>query len=82
MADLMDIDVGSEVANLQSGALADWPAWDFCLSYNSAPYMPIKLAAPSPDAAAVTMNQLVARLNAIAPGLGYQPLFGWTSGSC
>lgn len=82
MADLVDIDIEEEVASLQSGALSDWPSWDFCLLYNSAPYKSIKLAAPSPEAAADTMTLLVQRLNAIAQGLNYPPLFGWASGCC
>jgi hypothetical protein len=82
MADMPAIDVSSELAELQTGADSEWPSWDFCLLYENVPYAPIKLAAPSPDAAATTMSQLTDRLNQVAQQMGYPPRFSWASGTC
>lgn len=82
MADIPEIDVASELSDIQAEADSNWPSWDFCLLYESAPYAPIKLSAPSPDAAAVTMSQLVAKFNQLAQQLGYSPHFSWANGVC
>ena len=82
MVDIPQIDVSSELSDLQAEGDSNWPSWDFCLLYENTPYAPIKLAAPSPEAAAGTMSQVVDRLNRIAQQMGYPPHFSWANGVC
>jgi hypothetical protein len=55
----------------------------FCLTYQgSAWQQTIVVAAPSPEAASLTLSQLVQRLNAQAASMGYPPGYAGASGAC
>jgi len=82
MADVLEIDVASALAEFESQADSTWPSWDFCLLYEALPYAPITLSAPSAEAAALTMSQLVDKLNRMAAQMGFPPQFSWASGVC
>ena len=55
----------------------------FCLTFNGQPWQTIPVAAPSVQAAALTVDQLVRTLNATAVRLGYPPnCISAASGAC
>ena len=82
-----DIDVSSELSMIQEASAFDSTVsvlhFTFCLLFAERPWQTIPLDAPSAEAAALTMNQLAARLNVIAKQLGYPPnVISWRSGEC
>jgi hypothetical protein len=65
----------------ESGAMQTLP-WPFCFLYNNKPFSQQNIYAPSPETAAITAENLVQKLNAVAPSKGYPPLFSATPGDC
>jgi hypothetical protein len=65
--------------NLDAEQLLSVP---FCVAYEGRPRWTIVVAAPSPEAAFLTVDQFVAVLNSIAPSLGFLPRFSATLGAC
>jgi hypothetical protein len=54
----------------------------FCLTFQGAYGQTITVAAPSPEAAALTMGQFVQLKNAVAVSMGYPPGYAATAGAC
>jgi hypothetical protein len=57
-------------------------SFPFCLLYNQQPWQTIIVAAPSPELAQLTVDQLVQLLNKKLKELGYQPLCSSRLGAC
>ena len=80
-----DIDISAELSALgveleSSEQLVPFTA---CVLFAGRPWETVQFAAPSPQAGVITMNQLVARLNAVAQQLRYPPnIVTWKSGAC
>lgn len=56
--------------------------WPFCITYDGRPYKSQVIHAPDADLAALSIAQLVGRLNRIAQAGQYPPLFAATTGDC
>lgn len=79
-----DFSIASEVPADASGAVATdtLMVFQFCVLYAGKPWQTLPLAAPSPELAADTMNQIIMRVNARLVDMHYPPAASWRSGEC
>lgn len=57
--------------------------WEFCIRFLGRPWGSIQGCGPSPEAVAMSLDQLVQRLNQTLQQMHYPPnCVSWTSGAC
>ena len=82
-----DIEIPPVVYADDSGDQLDTGAqnlcWDFCIRFLGRPWQTIQGCGPSPEAVAMSLDQLVQRLNQTLRRMGYPAnSASWTSGAC